>query len=185
MRRELELDEDELDERELDDELDDELREELDDELLEEGLLLDELDEGDGDDDEALGEDELEEGVGPVVESPHPPSIPTPASTAPPERIFRNSRRSSSRFGSTTATVGFFGDMNGKTSSTPQASHVPRRHCRKACASGLQRRQRAAFVVALDRADDVLRRDHVHAARQVAHDVDAKLLILGVAVAQG
>jgi len=102
-RRELELD-DELDDRELD-ELDDELRELLeldDDELLEDGLLLDELDEG-----EALGDGELEEGVGPVVESPHPPSIPTPASAAPPERILRNSRRSSRRFESSPAGSGF------------------------------------------------------------------------------
>lgn len=101
-RRELELDE--LDDRELD-ELDDELRElleELDDELLEDGLLLDELSE-----DEALGDEELEEGVGPVAESPHPPSIPTPASAAPPERILRNSRRSSRRFESSPAGSGF------------------------------------------------------------------------------
>jgi hypothetical protein len=86
-----ELDEDE-DER-LDDELELDFDEDDEDELL---LELDEDTLELEDNDEEL-EDEESEGVGPVtdVDVPQSVSIPIPARAMPPERIFRNSRRSS------------------------------------------------------------------------------------------
>ncbi|HET7292810.1 MAG TPA: hypothetical protein VFM88_10315 [Vicinamibacteria bacterium] len=114
-----ELDEDELDD-ELLDEREDELLEELDDELLEDELLLLELelddDAADDEDDALEDDDELSDGVGPVVESPHAPSIPTPARAAPPERIFSSSRRSSRCFESSPAGTGFLWDMGWQAS---------------------------------------------------------------------
>jgi len=173
----LELDEDRLLEEERLEELEDERL----DELEEEPLL--ELEEGGFDeleldaDGEELDGDELEDGVVGSVGVAQPPNMPTPTSAALPDRILRNSRRSSRRLVSSSD-----GLESLSTISRPLLRPCSKRRAKGSTGPLLERRQRTAVVVALDGTDHVLRRDHVHAARKVTDHVHAQLLILGIAV---